>query len=92
MDICSDFLLNIINCGITYATIDEGMKLADITPIFKKDESFSKENYRPVSCLPAGSKVFEKILHKQISAYIEFYLSPYLCNYNHAREVEICTR
>ena len=57
------------------------MKLADITPIFKKDESFSKENYRPVSCLPAGSKVFERILHKQISAYIEFYLSPYLCGY-----------
>ena len=81
MDICSEFLLNIINFGITNATFNEGMKLADITPIFKKDESFSKENYRPVSCLPAGSKVFERILHKQISTYIEFYLSPYLCGY-----------
>ena len=103
MDICSEFMFNIINFGITNATVDEGMKLADITPIFKKDESFSKENYRPVSCLPAGSKVFERILHKQISSYIEFYLSPYLCgyrkgvlcsvcNYNHAREVKNCTR
>ena len=81
MDICSEFLLNIINFGITNATFDERMKLADITPIFKKDESFSKENDRPVSCLPAGSKVFERILHKQISAYIEFYLSSYLCGY-----------
>ena len=81
MDICSEFLLNIINFGITNATFDEGMKLADITPIFKKDESLSKENYYPVSCLPAGSKVFEKILHKQISSYIEIYLSPYLCGY-----------
>ena len=25
--------------------------------------------------------MFERILHKQISAYIEFYLSPYLCGY-----------
>ena len=81
MDICSEFLLNIINFGISNATFDERMKLADIMPIFKKDESFSKENYCPVSCLPAGSKVFERILHKQISAYIEFYLSPHLCGY-----------
>ena len=33
--ICRDFLLNIINFGITNATVDEGMKVADITPIFK---------------------------------------------------------
>ena len=81
MDLCSEFLLNIINFEITKATFDEGMKLADITHIFKKDESFSNENYRPVSCLPAGCKVFERILHKQISICIEFYLSPYLCGY-----------
>ena len=81
MDICSEFLLNIIIFRITNATFDEGMKLADITPISKKDESFSKENYRPVTCLPAGSKVFERILHKQISSYIAFYLTPYLCRY-----------
>ena len=57
MDICSEFLLNIISFGITNATFDEGMKLADITPTFKKDESFSKENYRPVSSL---SKMLER--------------------------------
>ena len=37
MDICSEFPLNIINFGITNATFDEGMKLVDIMPIFKKD-------------------------------------------------------
>ena len=93
VDICSEFLLNIINYGITNATFDEEMKLADITPIFIKDESFSNENYRPVSCLPAGSKVFERILHKQISAYIEFYLSPYLCGHRngYCAQYEIIT-
>ena len=41
-------------------------KLADISPIFKKEDSFKKENYRPVGILPHMSKVFERILYKQI--------------------------
>ena len=57
------------------------MKLADITPIHKKDETILKENYRPISCLPAGSKIYERILHKQISNYFETYFSPFLCGY-----------
>ena len=39
----SEFLLNIINFGITNATFDEGMKLLDITPIFKKDKLSSNK-------------------------------------------------
>ena len=34
------------------------LKLADISPIHKKLESISKENYRPVSVLPTVSKIF----------------------------------
>ena len=49
--------------------------------LYSKKTNLNKENYRPVNCLPAGSKVFERILHKQISSYIEFYWSPYLCGY-----------
>ena len=68
-----------MNFGITNSTFDDSMKLADITPIFKKDEIIRKENYRPISCLPAGSKIFERILQNQINSYIEIYLSPFLC-------------
>ena len=45
-------------------------KLADISPIFKKEDSFKKENYRPVSILPHMSKVFEKILYKQTDTFL----------------------
>ena len=38
-------------------------------------------NYRPVSVLPGISKVFEKLMQKQISGYISNFLSPYLCWY-----------
>ena len=33
-----------MNFGITNSTFDDG--IADITPIFKKDETIRKENYR----------------------------------------------
>ena len=81
IDMCSKFLLNTVNFGITNSTFDNGMKYADIALIFKTDESIRKENYRPISCLSAGSKNFEKILQKQIATYIETYLGPFICGY-----------
>ena len=80
-DICGEFLLNIINYGITNSIFDNGMKRADITPFPKEEKSNDKKNFRPISVLPAGSKIFERILHKQISSHIENYLSSYLCGY-----------
>ena len=81
IEICSEFLLNIVNSGINNSTFDDGMKFADIILIFKKDETICKENYCPISCLPAGSKFFERILQKQMNSFIEKYLSPFLCGY-----------
>ena len=57
------------------------LKLADISPLHKKLETIKKENYRPVSLLPLVSKLFERIMQKQMIAYMEKFLSPYLCGY-----------
>ena len=57
------------------------LKLADVTPIYKKDHPNKSKNYRLVSVLPVVSKVFEKIMHNQISQYIISFLIPYLCGY-----------
>ena len=57
------------------------LKLADVTPIYKKDDPNKSKNYRPVSVLPVVSKVFEKIMHDQISQYINSFLTPCLCGY-----------
>ena len=57
------------------------LKLADITPLHKKLETILKENYRPVSLLPVVSKLFERIMQKQMKAFIETFLSKYLCGY-----------
>ena len=47
----------------------DDLKPAGITPIFKKEDSLNKENYRLVSILPHLSKVFERILYKQIDSF-----------------------
>ena len=57
------------------------VKLADITPVLKKKVPLKKENYRSVSILSAISKIFERLMQKQIVGYMENFLSPYLCGY-----------
>ena len=70
VDICSNYLHNIINCCIRNSNFDDGMKFADLTPVHKKDDFTNKSNYRPKSGLPARSKIFGRIIQGQIGYYI----------------------
>ena len=79
---CSPVLANIWNEEILLnKNFPENLKLADVTPIFKKKDKTFVENYRPVSVLPTVSKIFERIMQKQITDYIGKFLSPLLCVY-----------
>ena len=80
-DVCGPFLLNLINDSIKKQEFPDKLKCADVTPVFKKGDNTSVENYRPVSVLPVVSKIYERIMQKQINLHIEQYLSPYLCGY-----------
>ena len=46
--------------------------------MFKKEDPLEKENYRPVSLLPHLSKVFERMIYKQINVYTENKLSKFI--------------
>ena len=59
--------------------LPDELKLADVPAIYKKDDPNKSKNYRPVSASSVVSKVFEKIMHDQISQYIKSFLTPYLC-------------
>ena len=48
---------------------------------FKKRDKTFIENYRPITVLPTVSKIFERIMQKQISNYIGKFLSPFVCGY-----------
>ena len=52
-----------------------------VTPVFKKNNLLSKENYRPVSVLPIISKLFEKLMQNQINLHIKSFLSSFLCGH-----------
>ena len=79
--ICSQPLTTIINNGISNSFFDGGLKLADLIPVHKVDDTTNKKNYRNISLLPVVSKIFEKLLQVQISVYTETFLSPFLCGY-----------
>ena len=51
------------------------LKLAFITPVFKTNARTSKNNYRPV--LPVISKIFERIICNQRSAFLKRYFQSF---------------
>ena len=57
------------------------LKMANVTPVYKKENRSDKDNYRPVSILPKLSKMCERCLCKQISTFFEDILSKYQCGF-----------
>ena len=63
-------LTNSINYSIQHSSFPQELKLSEVIPVYKKLNPLQKENYRHVSLLPHVSKVFERIIHKQIANYM----------------------
>ena len=45
------------------------LKLATVTPIFKKGSSDKIDNYRLISVLPVLAMIFERVIYWQLSSY-----------------------
>ena len=69
---------DIINSPKRNDTFPEGLKLAEVTSLFKKADPFDKVRYRPKSLLSHFSKVYERIIFNLISTYFEPYFSSLL--------------
>ena len=78
---CSEVLTKLFNNTILTSNFPDKLGVADVSPIIKKDDPQKSKNYRPVTVLPVVSKVFERLLHKQMSLHVEEYLPPYLRGY-----------
>ena len=70
-DIFSNFICQSFNNMIDVCIFPTSLKLANITPVYKKGSKNSKENYRSVSVLPNISKIYERCLFQPISNYFE---------------------
>ena len=76
-DIFSSYICDFFNETIRSGKFPSILKKANITPVFKKVFKGSKENYQPVSILPVISKIFEKIISKQITSFMNPLLSKF---------------
>ena len=59
----------LINQVLYSGVFPDKLKIAKVIPIFKKDDPSLFENYRPISLLPAISKVLEKLIFIQLYSY-----------------------
>ena len=74
----ANFPHRVLNKCVQKGKFPSCLKQADITPVFKKASRNSKDNYRPVSILTNVSKIFEKLLFKQMSNdFFDKFLSMY---------------
>ena len=64
-------LTYLINNVISSSTFPDNLKIARVTPLFKKGSKSDPNNYRPISILSVLSKLIEKILTSQVRAYME---------------------
>ena len=68
-DICAPILTRIIKSWIANGVFPVKLKLADISPICKSVDSMAKKNEKPVSILNSVSKLFEKLIQKQLNSF-----------------------
>ena len=66
---------------LTENSFPQNLELADVVLVFKKCDPTCAKNYRPISVLPTVSKVFERLMHDQITTYVDAHLSKHLCGY-----------
>ena len=59
-----------INQSLCTGIFPDHLKIAKVVPLYKKDSPHSFDNYRPISLLPAISKVFEKVVYNQLYDYM----------------------
>ena len=80
----------IINQMLNSGIFPDKLKIAKINPIFKKDDETLFTNYRPISLLPAISKIFEKVIFQQVYQYFQdnklFYSAQYGFRTEHSTE------
>ena len=66
-------LTYICNLSLTQGVFPDELKLANVLPLYKNEDPYVFNNYRPVSLLNVLSKVFEKVMCNRLIEILEMY-------------------
>lgn len=66
----SQFFTTSINNSFDSQTFPDSLKIAKIKPIFKSGSKLEISNYRPISVLPAMSKIYEIIIRDRLENFV----------------------
>ncbi len=64
---------HIINLSFENATIQDILKIVKVIPIYKKNEKYLVDNYRPISLLSTLNKIMEKLMYKRVIQFLTKY-------------------
>ena len=99
-DVFSVAIQSLFNSRLSKGTFPKDLKAGDISSRFKKEDAFTKKNYRPITVLPSLSKIYERLMQYQMLPCVQSFLSSLLCGFRegcgtqHAllRFVEACKK
>ena len=86
----AEYFYENINQCISKSVFPSDLKLADVTPVYKKKSKNSKDNYRPVSILSNISKIYERCIYDQIQLFFDSVLSKYQCEFRRGYNAQHC--
>ena len=93
LDIHLSLITKIIYLLFENGYFPDDLRLAAVCPIFKKNDDLDKENHRPVSVLFNVSKFFQRIIYRQMDAFMQDKLSNLLTGFkkNKVHGTALCT-
>ena len=63
-------LTDLFNTSLLHCTVPDIWKKANVSPVHKKDDKSSVDNYRPISLLSSVGKTMEKLIYKHVHNYL----------------------
>ena len=66
IEIISPYLATVFNSCVASGVFPDLMKLSKVIPLFKSGSTTDPSNFRPISILPTLSKIFEKLILRQL--------------------------
>ena len=66
-DLLATFITENFNLCLNKGEFPETLKIAEVTPLYKKVNLFEKDNCIPISILSNISKIFERIMYNQMN-------------------------